>query len=192
MQDSYLYYCLMNTSLSKGEFLNYYVSMPIKHILLTHWNHDCMLTLVTVELTPMWQHVELTCTTSASFIIWNFMLLNEWGLLRTYERLEDVSQQASIVTVNSTTFNFMRSSAQNSSPLMSSLLICVGNETDRHHSNLNGTVISCTGVDLMGSARISTSTTVYIIGSSGETAGFKWTHYHRDYIIWTNLQQATL
>lgn len=136
--------------------------------------------LITVELTPevaqvsIGQHIELTCTTNASFIVWNFTLLNEQGILRMYEwftALEDASQQASTVTVNATTFNFMRSSAQNSSPLMSSQLISVGNETDRHHSTLNGTVINCTGVDLRGSARMSTSTTIYIIGSSSKTAG---------------------
>ena len=113
-------------------------------------------------------HIELICTTSGSFMVWNFMLTNEQGLLRMYERiisLADVSQQASHLIVNSTSFNFTRSSAQNSSPLMSSLLITLGNGTD---STLNGTKINCTGV--MGSARASTSTVVHVVGTCGDGA----------------------
>ena len=96
------------------------------------------------------------------------MLKNEQGIFRTYERiisLADASQQASHLNVNSTSFNFMRSSAQNSSPLMSSLLITLGNGTD---STLNGTKINCTGVT--GSARTSTSTVIYVVGTCGDGA----------------------
>ena len=56
--------------------------------------------------------------------------------------LVDPSQQASHLLVNSTSFNFMRSSTQNSSPLTSSLLITVRNGS----STLNGTKINCTGI----------------------------------------------
>ena len=89
------------------------------------------------------------------------MLTNEQGFLRMHERiisLADVSQQASLLMVNSTSFNFMRASTQNVSPLMSSLLITVGNETN---NTLDGTEINCTGV--MGTTRITTSTTIRVI-----------------------------
>ena len=91
------------------------------------------------------------------------MLTNEQGSFRMYERiisLSDESQQASHLMVNSTLFNFTRSSAQNRSPLMSSMLISVGNETD---NTLNGTEINCTGV--IGSTRMSISTVIHDIST---------------------------
>ena len=106
------------------------------------------------------QQSELTCTTNGSFILWNFMLTNDQGIFRMYERtitLVDPSQQASHLMVNSTSFNFTRTSTQNISPLTSSLLITVRNGS----STLNGTKINCTGI--MGNIRMSTSTIIHIL-----------------------------
>ena len=108
------------------------------------------------------QQSELTCTTNGSFILWNFMLTNDQGIFRMYDRiisLVDPSQQASYLLVNSTSFNLTRSSTQNSSPLTSSLLITVGNGTP---NTLNGTQINCTGI--MGNTRMSKSTIIHIVG----------------------------
>ena len=107
------------------------------------------------------QQIELTCTTNGSFILWNFMLTNDQGIFRMYDRiisLVDPPQQASYLLVNSTSFNFTRSSTQNSSPLTTSLLITVRNGSN----TLNGTQINCTGI--MGNIRMSTSTTVHVMG----------------------------
>ena len=66
---------------------------------------------------------------------------NDQGRLQEYPQFisQDGSQQThnSVITVNSTTFTFMRTSAQGSSPLVSTLVInSVG-------STLNGTTVRC-------------------------------------------------
>ena len=89
------------------------------------------------------------------------MLANDQGMFRMYERtitLVDPSQQASHLMVNSISFNFTRTSTQNSLPLTSSLVITVRDGT----STLNGTEINCTGI--MGNIRMSTTTIIHIIG----------------------------
>ena len=67
----------------------------------------------------------------------------------------DTSQQISQRVINSTTFTFMRSSAQNG-PLISTLSI------DSVSIGLNGTVVRC--VEVGGSMLSSASTIIHIIG----------------------------
>ena len=115
--------CFMNISLSQGELLNSFANANI-HSCSKNW----MVIVLTVEIASVCvgRHIELTCITNGSFIVWNFMLANEQGFFQTYEWIISLSgmmsQQASHLKVNSTSINFTRTSAQNSSPLISSLL----------------------------------------------------------------------
>ena len=100
--------------------------------------------------------LNLTCTASVDFIRWSIMLDNEFGTLEEItatSNSDDTSQQMTQRTVNSTTFTFMRSSAQGASPLISTLSI------NSVSVSLNGTVVRCMEV---GSVT-SDSTTIYII-----------------------------
>ena len=101
--------------------------------------------------------LNLTCTASVDFIRWSIRLVNEFGRLEEItatSNSEDESQQMTQRTVNSTTFTFMRSSAQGASPLISTLFI------NSLSVSLNGTVVHCTEI---GGSMMSDSTTVYII-----------------------------
>ena len=100
--------------------------------------------------------LNLTCTASVDFIRWSIRLVNEFGRLEEItvtSNSEDESQQMTQRTVNSTTFTFMRSSAQRDSPLISTLSI------SSVSVSLNGTVVHC--MEIGGS--MSDSTTIYII-----------------------------
>lgn len=84
---------------------------------------------------------------------------NEQGILQEYQRninREGGSQQASDVTVNSTTFTFMRTSAQDSLPLVSTLVISfVGRD-------LNGVVVHC--IDVGASVTAMTTIRLFEVG----------------------------
>ena len=84
---------------------------------------------------------------------------NDQGAPQEYRRninSHDGSQQISVIAVNSTSFTFMRTSAQGSSPLISTLVI---NSVSR---DLNGTVVHCLDV---GTSMI-TSTTIHLFDRS--------------------------
>ena len=68
--------------------------------------------------------------------------------------LDDAGAQTSVVTVNSTSFNFIRTSTQGTSPLVSTLTII--NVTN----NLNRIRIHCEEVDGSMSANLATITIV--------------------------------
>ena len=89
------------------------------------------------------------------------MVVNEQGTLEditTFSNSRDTSQQVTSITVNSTTFTFMRSSARGASPLKSTLSI------DSVSIGLNGTVVNCTEEE--GSMPASKSIIIHIVGAS--------------------------
>jgi hypothetical protein len=101
--------------------------------------------------------VNLTCTASVEFIRWNITVVNDQGIIEEItanSNSGDASQQMSQRVINSTTFIFMRSSAQNG-PLVSTLSI------DSVSIGLNGTVVRCVEV---GGSMASASSTIHIIG----------------------------
>ena len=77
--------------------------------------------------------------------------LTEYGPV--FINAEDKSQQTSDLRVNSTTFTVMRTSAQASSPLISTMVI------NSASSDLNGTVVNCDNIG----ASTSASTTIHCI-----------------------------
>ena len=134
---------------------NLFYSLVIKYIVIT-----------TVTLSPMMvapvcrvgDLLQLTCTASVEFIRWSIMLVNDWGMLEDITaniNSRDSSQQMSQREVNSTTFTFMRSSAQYGS-LNSTLSI------DSVSIGLNRTIVQCIEV---GGSMTSASTTIHIRNS---------------------------
>ena len=103
--------------------------------------------------------LELTCTTTGMFLNWSISLATpeDGATGQTYWRLLQsigpIHQQAHQITVDSTTFHFSRSSAQDSLPVVSRLLIS---------STRNGTVINCT--DVVSSDTTSTTVNIVNIG----------------------------
>jgi hypothetical protein len=100
--------------------------------------------------------LQLTCTASVEFIRWSIMVVNEHGVLEEISATinsVDLSQQMSQRVVNSTTFTFMRSSAQNR-PLVSTLSI------DSVSAGLNGALVHCMEI---GGSMASASTTIDIV-----------------------------
>ena len=106
--------------------------------------------------------LNLTCSTatvteSIQFIEWNILLFNEQGTLEeisAFRNSRDASQQVTQRIVNSTTFTFMRISAQNAASLISLLNI------DSVSIALNGIVVHCMEVE---NSMTSASTTIHII-----------------------------
>ena len=126
-----------------------------------------MLTLSPVMVAPVC-HVGdpllLTCTAtiaSIDHLEWNFMVVNEYGRLEeitAYTNSIDPTRQLQTqITINLTTFTFMRTSARWATPLVSTLSI------DSVNIGLNGTVVRC--LDLRNLAQLA-STTIYVIDIS--------------------------
>ena len=89
--------------------------------------------------------VQLTCSINGNFMRWNLTVGNEQGVPQEYQRninSQDGSQQTSHVTVNSTTFTFMRNSQRHRLPLVSTLVISIVSR------DLNGVVVYCTDVGM--------------------------------------------
>ena len=103
--------------------------------------------------------LELICTTTGDFLQWRFNVTRGINDLFTFRR----SIQATLTEeesmhqfpVNSTMFNFSRTSAQDSLPVMSKVVI------GPISSGLNGTVMNC--VDLDAPIISSSSTTIIVI-----------------------------
>ena len=120
-----------------------------------------VVTLYPEEVAPVCEvgdQLELSCNISGSFLRWSFTVGTEQGMLQEYRRNinnEGGSQLASnVITVNSTTFTFMRTSDQGILPLVSTLVI---NFVSR---DLNGVTVYC--VDVIAS--MTASTTVHLSG----------------------------
>ena len=106
--------------------------------------------------------LQLTCTASVEFLEWNFRVINEQGRLEeitAFSNLRDMTQQLTLRVVNDTSFTFMRSSARNAIPLVSTLAI---NSTG---IGLNGIVVHCSDAENPGTMT-SISTTIEIISNS--------------------------
>ena len=102
--------------------------------------------------------LQLTCTASVDFLEWNMMVINEQGRLHeitAFSNSRDMNQQLPPMVVNDTSFTFMRISARNATPLVSTLAI---NSTS---IGLNGTVVRCRDAN---NPMTSASTTIHIIG----------------------------
>ena len=108
--------------------------------------------------------VNLTCTTTTEFLQWSIRVVNEQGTLEEITRYINFGgvYLTSPRLVNSSTFNFMRSSIQGALPLISILSI------DSISIGLNGTVAHCIEVSEGNSMMTpdSASTTIQIVGVS--------------------------
>ena len=119
-----------------------------------------MVTLSPMRVAPVCDvgdQLQLICTASVEFIRWSIMVVNDQGIAEEITaniNSGDTSQQMSQRIINSTTFTFMRSSAQNRS-LVSTLSI------DSVSTGLNETLVRCREV---GGSMTSASTTIHIIG----------------------------
>ena len=117
-----------------------------------HWYIDSYTLIGLVTLSPSGvvqvcsgQQLNLTCTTNERFLVWNFVpqLITNLGTSVMVEWLiasEDLTEQIQEITVNATSFSFRRTSAQHSSPLVSTVTIV------NSSSALNMTSIRCTEV----------------------------------------------
>ena len=113
----------------------------------------------TVPVCRVGDTATIKCTASSHFISWSILRQS------THERVindqiinsRDAIQMPAVETVNSTTFTFVRSSAHEASPLISTLSI------DSVSIGFNGTVVNCTDVQ---NPTISASTIIQIIDTS--------------------------
>ena len=100
--------------------------------------------------------LNLTCTASVEFLGWSISVVNDRGIpeeITAFSNSIDESQQLTQRIINSTTFIFMRTSAQGAAPLISTLSI------DSVSIGLNGIVVHCMEVE---GSMISASTSVQI------------------------------
>ena len=139
----------------------YSTDYGIMYTVILYLCTDMRITLSPMSVAPVC-HVgdplQLTCITSVDFLEWHMRVISEQGRLEeitAFSNLRDMTQQPTLVVVNDTSFTFMRISARNATPLVSTLSI---NSTS---IGLNGTVVHCMDPNnLMTSA----STTIHIIG----------------------------
>ena len=108
--------------------------------------------------------LELTCTTTGEFLRWRFRAFRGNETIST-EFTRTIASTVSAetisdLTVNSTVFNFSRTSARDSLPVISRLVI------DPVSSGLNGTVINCVDLDTAES-----SATTIITGERSSLQG---------------------
>ena len=103
--------------------------------------------------------LQLTCTASVEAgIKWSvFNQVNEQIVSDVLITIQSANNQRTTITVNSIMFNFVRTSAQGASPLVSTLSI------DTVSIGLNGTVVNCGD---LSNPMTSTSTTIQIIDIS--------------------------
>ena len=86
-----------------------------------------MLTLSPVMVAPvcLGDLLQLTCTASVQFIRWSILQPNEQGILVEVTSAQINSRDANQMTprvVNSATFTFIRSSAEDTTPLISTFI----------------------------------------------------------------------
>ena len=101
-----------------------------------------MLTLSPVMVAPvcLGDPLQLTCTASVEFIKWRILQPNDRDTLLEVASAQINSRDANQISqrvVNSATFTFMRSSAEDTTPLISTLSI------DSVNIGLNETVVNC-------------------------------------------------
>ena len=100
--------------------------------------------------------LDLMCTITGGYLQWRFSVSRGFNDLLPLRRIIQASftdeESMTQLLVNSTMFNFSRTSAQDSLPVMSKLVISPVNDS------LNGTVVNCIDLDTSNSS----STTVII------------------------------
>ena len=119
--------------------------------------------------------LELTCTTAGRFLRWRFTVIrgNETiTIIRTIQAAVPAGDAISHLTLNSTMFNFSRTSSEGSLPLTSKLVI------GPVSSNLNGTVMNC--IDLVSSNLSSTT----IVVREREPLQSTYININHNYMIW--------
>ena len=123
-----------------------------------------MVTLSPTSVAPVCRvgdPLELTCSSSGSFSRWTIRVGNEQGVTHEEYRWninsQDVSEQVSMIELNSTTFTFMRTSSQGSLPLVSMLVI------DSVNRYLNGTEVHC--LDVIIATTASTTIRLFDMGT---------------------------
>ena len=122
--------------------------------------------MLTLQLSPMTvapvcrvgDPLQISCTASVEFIRWSIWQANEQGtLVEVTDSVQINSLDANQMSqreVKSAAFMFMRISAEDTTPLVSTLSI------DSVNISLNGTVVRCSEV---GGSMTSASTTIQII-----------------------------
>ena len=116
--------------------------------------------------------LELTCTTTGGFLAWTFNVFrgNEstvTNILRNILSTDSAGGAMSELIVNSTMFNFSRTSAQDRLPVMSRLLISPVSD------GLQGTVINCVDVETS-----EVSSTTIIVRERDSLQGMAPPNYH--------------
>ena len=109
--------------------------------------------------------LQITCTASVEFMQWSILRINELGTLEKITNdviLSSTSSNMMMQRVNSVLFTFMRVSAQEALPLISTLSV------DSVSTDLNGTVVHCLDV---GNLTSNASTTIEIIDSKLHSHG---------------------
>ena len=116
-----------------------------------------MVTLSPMTVVPVCRvgdPLQLTCTATVEFISWSIFRMSEQGTPEKEINDELINSrdryQMTQTVVNSAIFTFSRSSAQNATPLISTLSI------DSVNISLNGTVVQCS--DLVKTTRSALST----------------------------------
>ena len=112
------------------------------------------------------EHLDITCTTSGTFLRWYIRFENENSASRTYTRtLSSMGVASSVASlmINSTIFSFSRISTQGSLPLSSRLEISPVSEI------LNKTEVKCEDVT---AAVNSSATTINIPTIGGDLSEF--------------------
>ena len=111
--------------------------------------------------------LQLTCTASIEFISWSIFRINEQGMLVRAIIDEPINSQDRIqmprpIVNELATFTFMRTSAREDLPLISTLFI------DSVSIGLNGTVVNCTDErrNEERNASIFVSTTIMIVDTT--------------------------
>ena len=121
---------------------------------------DMQLTLSPTSVAPVCRvgdPLQLTCTTSVDFLKWHMWVINEQGRfheITAFSNSRDMALQLTLMVINDTSFTFMRISARNATPLVSTLAI---NSTS---IGLNGTIVCCMDPN---NPMTSASTTIYFV-----------------------------
>ena len=103
------------------------------------------MTISPVDVTSVCRgdQLELTCTTTGSLLQWSFLIPKGEMTATTYSRILTTSSSLAVpgLLVNSVTLSFIRVSAQNTLPLIATVLI------NPVSAELNGTLVNCSDID---------------------------------------------
>ena len=131
-----------------------------------------MLTLSPMMVVPVCDvggPLQITCTARVEFQRWSILRFNEQGILEKITNdvtinSRDPYNQMTPAVVNSATFTFIRSSAQEDSPLISTLSI------DSVNIGLNGTIVQC--MDVANPMTLASTTIQIVDVSQSELANY--------------------